>query len=40
VLDARAVQGHIRRSMEFLKSVDGEHYKRMCQAVKCDPKLL
>lgn len=32
VLDARAVHGQIRRCMEFLRAVDGEHFERMCTA--------
>lgn len=32
VLDARAVHGQIRRAMEFLKSIDPEHFSRMCKA--------
>lgn len=40
MLDARAVHGHIRRCMEFLRSVDNDHFVRMCEAVKVDPKVL
>ena len=40
VLDARAVHGQIRRSMEFLKSVDAEHFQRMCEATAIDSTLL
>lgn len=36
-LDARAVHGQIRRCMEFLRSVDGEHFERMCTAAGIDP---
>ncbi|WP_138846404.1 AAA family ATPase [Rhodococcus pyridinivorans] len=36
VLDARAVHGQIRRCMEFLKSVDPEHFERMCRAADAD----
>ncbi|MEO1061351.1 MAG: AAA family ATPase [Actinomycetota bacterium] len=36
VLDARAVHGQIRRCMEFLKSIDPEHYERMCEAAAID----
>ncbi|PZO71310.1 MAG: hypothetical protein DI634_00300 [Kocuria palustris] len=39
-LDARAVHGHIRRCMEFLRSVDGEHFVNMCKAVSVDPEVL
>lgn len=37
VLDARAVYGQIRRCMEFLRSVDSEHFERMCAATDVDP---
>lgn len=37
VLDARAVHGQIRRCMEFLRAVDGEHFERMCTATNSDP---
>lgn len=40
VLDARAVHGQIRRSMEFLRAVDEEHFQRMCQATDIDPATL
>lgn len=40
VLDARAVQGHIRRCMEFLQAVDEEHFERMCKATGIDPATL
>lgn len=40
VLDARAVQGQVRRCMEFLRAVDGEHFERMCEATSIDPALL
>lgn len=40
VLDARAVHSQIRRCMEFLKSVDAEHFERMCKATKVDPSIL
>jgi len=40
VLDARAVHGQIRRSMEFLRAVDGEHFDRMCAATSIDPATL
>lgn len=36
VLDARAVHGQIRRTMEFLKSVDPKHFSRMCKATAVD----
>ncbi|MCJ1697958.1 AAA family ATPase [Rathayibacter caricis] len=36
VLDARAVHGQIRRCMEFLRAVDGEHFERMCAATGID----
>ncbi|WP_332643279.1 AAA family ATPase [Aeromicrobium sp.] len=36
VLDARAVHGQIRRCMELLRAVDGEHFDRMCTATKID----
>lgn len=37
VLDARAVHSQIRRCMEFLRAVDGEHFERMCRATDADP---
>lgn len=37
VLDARTVSKQIRRSMEFLRSVDGDHYSYLCRACKIDP---
>ena len=40
VLDARAVHGQIRRAMEFLKSVDGKHFSRMCKATAVDEGIL
>ena len=40
VLDARAVHGQIRRCMEFLQAVDGEHFQRMCKATGADPATL
>lgn len=40
VLDARAVHGQIRRCMEFLRAVDGEHFQRMCAATGADAGLL
>lgn len=40
VLDGRAVHGQIRRSMEFLRSVDAEHFERMCTATDIDPAIL
>lgn len=40
VLDARAVHGQIRRSMEFLRSVDDEHFVRMCAATNTDSTIL
>lgn len=40
VLDARAVHGQIRRSMEFLRAIDGEHFDRMCAATSIDPATL
>jgi wobble nucleotide-excising tRNase len=40
VLDARAVHGQIRRSMEFLRAIDGEHFERMCTATGADATLL
>lgn len=36
VLDARAVHAQIRRSMEFLRSVDTQHFERMCKATDTD----
>lgn len=36
VLDARSVHAQLRRAMEFLKAVDEEHFRRMCQAAKID----
>lgn len=38
-LDAKAVQGQIRRCMEFLRAVDEEHFKNMCRAVRVEPEL-
>lgn len=40
VLDARAVHGQIRRCMEFLRAVDGEHFERMCKATGVNPSTL
>lgn len=40
VLDARAVHGQIRRSMEFLRAVDSEHFGRMCTATGIDATVL
>lgn len=40
VLDARAIHGHIRRCMEFLKFADPEHFARMCKATDSDPTVL
>jgi wobble nucleotide-excising tRNase len=40
VLDARAVHAEICRCMQFLRSVDADHFQRMCEAVKVDPKAL
>lgn len=40
VLDARAVYGQIRRCMEFLRAVDGEHFERMCAATSANPAVL
>ena len=40
VLDARAVHGQIRRCMEFLRAVDGEHFERMCTATGTCPTTL
>jgi len=40
VLDARAVHGQIRRCMEFLRAVDGEHFQRMCEATTVNPDTL
>jgi wobble nucleotide-excising tRNase len=40
VLDARAVHGQIRRCMELLRAVDGEHFERMCTATGTDPSTL
>lgn len=40
VLDARAVQGQIRRCMEFLRAVDKVHFERMCKAANVDPAVL
>jgi hypothetical protein len=37
VLDARAVHSDIRRCMEFLRSIDADHFAKMCEAVKVDP---
>jgi wobble nucleotide-excising tRNase len=37
VLDARALHGQIRRCMEFLRAIDGEHFENMCKAVKVEP---
>ena len=40
VLDARAVYGHIRRCVEFLRAIDSEHFERMCTATGIDPNTL
>lgn len=40
VLDARTVQGDIRRCMQFLRSIDEDHFNKMCEAVKIDPAVL
>ncbi|WP_455158722.1 AAA family ATPase [Schaalia cardiffensis] len=40
VLDARTVNGQIKRCMQFLRSVDAEHFERMCEATSIDPKAL
>lgn len=40
VLDARAVHSQIRRCMEFLRAVDGEHFERMCKATGLEPATL
>lgn len=40
VLDARAVHGHIRRCMEFLRAANAEHFQRMCKATGVDPTTL
>jgi wobble nucleotide-excising tRNase len=40
VLDARAVHGQIRRTMEFLNSVDPKHFSRMCKATGVDETVL
>lgn len=40
VLDARAVHAQIRRCMKFLRSVDREHFERMCTATNTDPTAL
>lgn len=40
VLDGRAVRGQLRRSMEFLRAVDGEHFERMCTATGTSPAIL
>lgn len=40
VLDARTVQGDIRRCMQFLRSVDEDHFNKMCEAVNIDPTVL
>ncbi|MDQ1250275.1 MAG: hypothetical protein QG597_4654 [Actinomycetota bacterium] len=37
ILDARTVHGQIRRCMEFMHSVDSEHFERMCEAAGLDP---
>lgn len=37
VLDARAIHGHIRRGMEFMKFADTQHFERMCKATDSDP---
>ena len=36
VLDARAVHGQIQRCMQFLRSVDPDHFGRMCKATSVD----
>lgn len=40
VLDARVIYGQIRRSMEFMKSADPEHFERMCKATDVDASVL
>lgn len=40
VLDARAIHGQLRRCMQFLEAVDGEHFQRMCTATGIDPTAL
>ncbi len=40
VLDARVVHGQIRRCMDFLRSIDDEHFRRMCEATGVDPGVL
>jgi energy-coupling factor transporter ATP-binding protein EcfA2 len=40
VLDARAVHAQIRRAMEFLASVDPNHFSRMCKATAVDEAIL
>lgn len=40
VLDARAVHVQIRRCMEFMCAVDGEHFERMCKATGIDASTL
>jgi hypothetical protein len=40
VLDARAVHGQIRRCVEFLRAVDGEHFERMFAAIGIDPAVI
>ena len=40
VLDARAIHGQIRRCMEFLRAVDGEHFERMCAATSTNSAVL
>ncbi len=40
VLDARAVHAQIRRCIEFLRSIDNEHFERMCAATGTDPATL
>ena len=36
----RAVHGQIRRCVEFLRAVDGEHFERMCSAIAVDPAVI
>lgn len=40
VLDARAVHLQLRRSMEFMRAADPEHFRRMCEATNADSSFL
>jgi wobble nucleotide-excising tRNase len=40
VLDARVVHRQIQRCMQFLRSVDADHFSRMCKATSVDESVL